>query len=67
MGRRAGHRKQRGRAARCAFDIQHCIFNGGVLAVECAETRVCTAVDPQQGRVNARALPEKLVQILSRP
>jgi 4-hydroxybenzoyl-CoA thioesterase len=52
---------------RCAFDIQHCIFNGGVLAVECAETRVCTAVDPQQGRVNARALPENLVQILSRP
>lgn len=52
---------------RCAFDIQHRIFNGGVLAVDCAETRVCTAVDPQQGQVGARALPEKLVELFSRP
>ena len=51
---------------RCAFDIQHRIFNGGELAVDCAETRVCTALDPQQGRVRARPLPEKLVEIFSR-
>lgn len=51
---------------RCAFDIQHRIFTGGELAVDCAETRVCTALDPQQGRVRARPLPEKLVEIFSR-
>ena len=51
---------------RCAFDIQHRILNGGVLVVECAETRVCTALDPQQGRVRAFPLPEKLVAIFSR-
>ena len=50
---------------RCAFDIQHRIFNGGVLAVDCAETRVCTALDPQQGRVRAHPLPEKLVAAFS--
>ena len=51
---------------RCAFDIQHRVLNaGGVLAAECAETRVCTAVDPQQGRVKARPLPQKLVELLS--
>ena len=47
---------------RSAFDIQHRVFNADLLAVECTETRVCTAVDPQQGRVRARALPEKLVE-----
>ncbi|HLA20833.1 MAG TPA: thioesterase family protein [Pseudolabrys sp.] len=52
---------------RCAFDIQHRIFNGSVLAVDCAETRVCTAVDPQQGRVGAHPLPDKLVEIFSQP
>lgn len=50
---------------RCAFDIQHRVFNAGVLAVECTETRVCTATDLQQGRVRARALPEKLVELFS--
>ncbi len=52
---------------RCAFDIQHRIFNDGVLAVDCAETRVCTAINPQQGRVRARELPEKLIELFSRP
>ncbi len=50
---------------RCAFDIQHRIFNAGVLAVDCAETRVCTAVDPQQGRTKAFPLPDKLVAAFS--
>ncbi len=50
---------------RCAFDIQHRITNGGQLAVECAETRVCTALDPQQGRAKAAPLPERLVQAFS--
>jgi 4-hydroxybenzoyl-CoA thioesterase len=51
---------------RCAFDIQHRISNGGVLAVECAETRVCTALDSQQGRVKASPLPDSVVKIFSR-
>jgi 4-hydroxybenzoyl-CoA thioesterase len=50
---------------RSAFDIQHRIFNGSVLTVDCAETRVCTAVDVQQGRVRAQALPDKLVELFS--
>jgi 4-hydroxybenzoyl-CoA thioesterase len=50
---------------RCAFDIEHRVINAGVLAVECAETRVCTALDAQQRRVRARELPEKLVAVLS--
>ena len=50
---------------RCAFDVHHRILNGGVLAVDCSETRVCTAHDPQQGRVRAHALPRKLVEALS--
>jgi len=50
---------------RCAFDIQHHVFNAGVLAAECLERRVCTAVDPLEGRVKARTLPEKLVDIFN--
>lgn len=50
---------------RCAFDIQHRVFNAGVLAAECMETRVCTALDPQQGRVKARELPPQLVELFS--
>ena len=45
---------------RCAFDLKHRVFNAGTLAVECAETRVCTALDPALGRAKARKLPEKL-------
>jgi 4-hydroxybenzoyl-CoA thioesterase len=50
---------------RCAFDIQHRVFNVGVLAAECLETRACTAVDPLEGRIKVRALPEKLVEVFS--
>ena len=47
---------------RCAFDLHHRVFNAGTLAVECAETRVCTALDPALGQVKARDLPEKLAE-----
>jgi len=47
---------------RSAFDIQHRVFNAGVLAVECGETRVCTALDKNEGRARARPLPEPLVE-----
>jgi len=50
---------------RCAFDMQHRVFNGGVLAVDCAETRVCTVNDPQQGRAKAFPLPDRLVAAFS--
>ena len=50
---------------RCAFDLQHQVLSAGVVTAECTETRVCTALDRQQGRVKARALPEKLVELLS--
>ena len=50
---------------RCAFDIEHRVINAGILAVECAETRVCTALDAQQRRVRASELPEELVAALS--
>ena len=47
---------------RCAFDISHRISNGGVLAVECSETRVCTAMDAVQKRPKAFPLPQVLVK-----
>ena len=47
---------------RCAFDITHKITNAGVLAVECSETRVCTAIDAVQKRPKAFTLPEVLVK-----
>ncbi len=50
---------------RCAFDIQHKISNNGAPAVECSETRVCTALDKQAGRVKAFPLPERLVKAFS--
>jgi 4-hydroxybenzoyl-CoA thioesterase len=51
---------------RCAFSIQHRVLNKAVLAVDCTETRVCTAIDPQQGdRVRARPMPDKLFAALS--
>ena len=52
---------------RCAFELRHRVLNGGVLAAECAETRVCTAHDAEEGRVRAHPLPRKLVAALSRP
>src|SRR3974390_919952 len=50
---------------RCAFDIQHRILNGVALAVDCAETRGCTAIDLHQGRAKAFPLPDKLVAAFS--
>ena len=51
---------------RCAFDISHKITNAGTLAVECSETRVCTARDAKEGRVKAFQLPAVLVKAFSR-
>jgi len=52
---------------RVAFTVQHRILNGGALAVDCTETRVCTEIDRQSGRPRARSLPDALVAALSGP
>lgn len=50
---------------RCAFELAHTVRNGDALAVECAETRVWTALDPAEGRVRAAPLPPGLIAMLS--
>lgn len=50
---------------RCAFDIQHRISNHGAMIVDCTETRVCTAIDPQEGHTKAFPLPDKLIAAFS--
>jgi 4-hydroxybenzoyl-CoA thioesterase len=50
---------------RCAFDLSHRILKGGALIVDCAETRVCTVMDPQEGRSRAFPLPARLAAALS--
>ena len=50
---------------RRAFDIEHRVVNAGVLAVQCAETRVCTALDAATGRARARELPARLAAALA--
>lgn len=50
---------------RCAFDLAHTVRNGDVVAVECTETRVWTALDPEQGRIRAAPLPPRVIAMLS--
>ena len=50
---------------RCAFDIQHHILNNGTLAVDCTETRVCTAIDPRRSGQRRSRCRTKLVQAFS--
>ncbi len=51
---------------RCAFTVGHRVLNRDVLAVECTEIRVCTAIDSERGeRVRARSIPGKLLAALS--
>ena len=47
---------------RCAFDLQHQVLSAGVPLFPYIRP---AAFDPQEGRVKARALPEKLVELLS--
>jgi 4-hydroxybenzoyl-CoA thioesterase len=51
---------------RCAFDLQHRVLKGDVLAVEGHETRVWTAIDAESGRIRAQSLPEPIVEVFSR-
>ncbi|APR03650.1 acyl-CoA thioesterase [Thauera chlorobenzoica] len=50
---------------RSAFEIRHLVRNGDTIAVECSETRVWTAFDPEQGRIRAKPLPPRIVALLS--
>ena len=50
---------------RCAFDLHHRLLKEEALAVEAFETRVWTAFDPEQGRIRAQALPEKMIRLFS--
>lgn len=50
---------------RCAFDLRHRIFKSDALAVECQETRACTAFDSVEGRVRARPWPQEMLTLLA--
>ncbi|MGO9006307.1 MAG: acyl-CoA thioesterase [Beijerinckiaceae bacterium] len=51
---------------RCAFDLQHLLLKGEIVAVEASETRLWTAFDPEQVRTRARPIPQDIVDLLSR-
>lgn len=51
---------------RCAFDLQHRLLKGDIVAVEGFETRVWTAIDPETGRIKARPIPQDIIDLLSR-
>lgn len=51
---------------RCAFDLQHRLLKGDIVAVEGFETRVWTAIDPETGRIKARPIPKDIIDLLSR-
>ena len=46
---------------RSSFDVQHRLIKAGALAVECLETRVWSAADPDQpGRIKSQPIPPKV-------
>jgi len=50
---------------RSAFELQHTVRNGDIIAVECSETRVWTMFDAEQGRIRAAAIPPRVVAAFS--
>ncbi|WP_096702054.1 thioesterase family protein [Magnetospirillum sp. 15-1] len=50
---------------RSAFELQHVVRNGDVVAVECSETRVWTAFDAEQGRIRAATIPPRVIAAFS--
>lgn len=48
---------------RSAFDLQHRIYNGDVLAAEGYETRVWTVFDDQAKRIRSNPIPERIARI----
>src|SRR5579871_6807612 len=51
------------RLGRSSFDVHHRLRKDGDLAVECFETRVWTAPDPDNaGRIKSRAIPATIAE-----
>ena len=45
---------------RSSFDVQHRLFRGKELAVECFETRVWTVRDPESGALKSAPIPKSV-------
>jgi len=53
---------------RSSFDVQHQLFKGDVLAVECFETRVWAArSETDVGRIESRPIPQEVLSKFSSP
>ena len=50
---------------RSAFELQHIVRNGDVVAVECSETRVWTVFDAEQERIRAATIPPRVIAAFS--
>lgn len=50
---------------RSAFELQHTVHNGDIIAVECSETRVWTVFDHEQGRIRSKPLPPRIIELFS--
>lgn len=50
-----------------AFELHHTVRNGGVIGVECSETRVWTVFDAELGRIRAAAIPPRVIAAFSAP
>jgi 4-hydroxybenzoyl-CoA thioesterase len=47
---------------RSSFDVRHLLSNGGELAVECFDTRVWAAADPNDpAKIKAKPIPEEVI------
>lgn len=51
---------------RSSFDINHRVLKAGAVAIEARETRVWTAVDPENpGRLKSKAIPPEVIALLT--
>jgi|SRR6516164_5623367 len=49
---------------RSSFDVQHRLYRGTQLAVECSETRVWAALSADADKIEGRAVPDEVIQKL---
>jgi 4-hydroxybenzoyl-CoA thioesterase len=49
---------------RSSFDVQHRLYRGTQLAVECSETRVWAVLSATAGTIEGRAVPDEVIQKL---
>src|SRR5437764_3377279 len=50
---------------RSSFDVRHRVYNDGVLAAEGLETRVWLQGDPARGAMQAKPMPQAVIERLS--